>query len=204
MPRRGRESWLGLMWEVEVLRRAAAFGRSHEQHVTLSEGGARATLSGVSDVKDYAAASTVVMRAGRHYAKFTMEAFPTDDKTEPMFGVIRPAWDVEGGQNPHEADGHFFYDTASGCCCNNEIWQESWEGMQAAFEEGDCIGLLLDLDKGSLTVYKNDKRLGVMQTGLSGEYCWALSLYASIYGARPSLRIEAAALPAEETKIAVD
>jgi hypothetical protein len=30
VPRRGQESWLGLMWEVEVLRRGAVFGRSHE------------------------------------------------------------------------------------------------------------------------------------------------------------------------------
>ena len=36
--------------------------------------------------------------------------------------------------------------------------------------------MLLDLDQGSMTVYKNDKRLGVMATGLSGEYCWAVSL----------------------------
>jgi hypothetical protein len=27
VPRRGRESWLGLMWEVEVLRRGAVLGR---------------------------------------------------------------------------------------------------------------------------------------------------------------------------------
>ena len=39
VPRRGRESWLGLMWEVESLRRAAVFGRSHED-ITLSAGGA--------------------------------------------------------------------------------------------------------------------------------------------------------------------
>ena len=30
VPRRGRESWLGLVWEVEVLRRGAVFDRSHE------------------------------------------------------------------------------------------------------------------------------------------------------------------------------
>eukprot|EP01046_Picozoa_sp_COSAG06_P047721 COSAG06_NODE_6994_length_2683_cov_62.353702_1_plen_136_part_10 len=42
VPRRGRESWLGLMWEVESLRRGAAmFGRSHEL-ITVSEGGSRA------------------------------------------------------------------------------------------------------------------------------------------------------------------
>jgi hypothetical protein len=42
VPRRGRESWLGLMWEVESLRRSAVFGRSHGL-TTLSEGGAVVT-----------------------------------------------------------------------------------------------------------------------------------------------------------------
>ena len=31
--------------------------------------------------------------------------------------------------------------------------------------------MLLDLAQGSMTVYKGDERLGVMATGLSGEYC---------------------------------
>ena len=46
-----------------------------------------------------------------------------------------------------------------------------------------------------MTVYKNDKRLGVMATGLSGEYCWAVML------CRPgdSARIEAAPPPASPT-----
>ncbi|EJK52436.1 hypothetical protein THAOC_28284 [Thalassiosira oceanica] len=37
-------------------------------------------------------------------------------------------------------------------------------------------GLLLDLDEGTLAVYKNGKRLGVMQKGLSGEYCWMIQV----------------------------
>ena len=41
-------------------------------------------------------------------------------------------------------------------------------------EEGTRIGMLLGLDQGSMTVYKNDERLGVMATGLSGEYSWAV------------------------------
>eukprot|EP01046_Picozoa_sp_COSAG06_P038611 COSAG06_NODE_4471_length_4220_cov_5.208202_9_plen_40_part_01 len=39
-------------------------------------------------------------------------------------------------------------------------------------EEGTRIGMLLGLDQGSMTVYKDDERLGVVATGLSGEYCW--------------------------------
>ena len=35
--------------------------------------------------------------------------------------------------------------------------------------------MLLDLDEGTLSVYKN-RRLGVMKRGLAGHYCWFASL----------------------------
>ena len=181
VPRRGRESWLGLMWEVEVLRKDLVFGRSHER-ITLSEDGALATV----DVSGSwpGAASKAVMRAGRHYAQFTVVS-----GIYKFFGVIRPGWDVEAGQHAQFVNGHCFYATANGT-----RWPgyDSWEGMQGVMKRGDRIGMLLDLDQGSMTVYKNDERLGVMATGLSGEYCWAVTL---AYG-DDSARIEAAALPA--------
>ena len=59
--------------------------------------------------------------------------------------------------------------------------------MQDALKEGDR-----DLDQGTMTVYKNDERLAVMATGLSGEYCWAVVLGLS----GSSARIEAAVTPA--------
>jgi hypothetical protein len=173
VPRRGRESWLGLMCEVESLRRGAVFGRSHEL-ITLSEGGSVATRGGV-DYSDRAAASKAVMRAGRHYAQFTAE------RGYMGFGVIWPGWDVEGGQNAFRVDGHCFYDTEDG---SRFPGAHSWEGMQTAREEGDRTGLLLDLDQGTMTVYKNDERLGVMATGLSGEYSWAVVLYSAGSSAR--------------------
>jgi hypothetical protein len=55
--------------------------------------------------------------------------------------------------------------------------------------------MLLDLDQGTMTVYKNDERLGVMATGLSGEYSWAVTLY----GQGSSVRIETGAAPASPT-----
>jgi hypothetical protein len=66
--------------------------------------------------------------------------------------------------------------------------------MQDAME-GDRIGMLLDLDQGSMTVYKNDERLGVMATGLSGEYSWAVAMW----NRGNSARIEAAPAPASPT-----
>ena len=49
------------------------------------------------------AASTVVMRAGRHFVQFTAMS-----GSDMHFGVIRAGWDVEGGANAHMVDGHCF------------------------------------------------------------------------------------------------
>ena len=46
-----------------------------------------------------------------------------------------------------------------------------WEGMEYC-DDGDTVGMLLNLDEGTLAVYKNNRRLGVMKDGLSGPYCW--------------------------------
>ena len=42
---------------------------------------------------------------------------------------------------------------------------------------GDDIGMLLDLDEGTLSVYRNRRKLGVMKSGLTGPYCWVASLF---------------------------
>jgi len=172
------------MWEVAVLRRGAVFGRSH-QYITLSEGGALATRD-APDGEFRTAANKAVMRAGRHYAQFTVV-----HGIVMFFGVIRPGWDVEGAQswNAHNVAGHCFYRTISG---TRYPGHHNWEGMQGAREDGDRIGMLLDLDQGTMTVYKNDERLGVMATELSGEYSWAVSMWDQGI----SVRIEAAEVPA--------
>ena len=72
----------------------------------------------------------------------------------------------------------------------------NWEGMQTA-KQGDRIGMLLDFDQGSMTVWKNGVRLGVMQAeGLSGPLCWVLSIFAS----GSSARIGSAPAPASSTE----
>ncbi|EJK58693.1 hypothetical protein THAOC_21157 [Thalassiosira oceanica] len=40
---------------------------------------------------------------------------------------------------------------------------------------GGTFGMLLNLVRGTLAVYKNNRRLGVMKDGLSGSYCWCAS-----------------------------
>ena len=57
----------------------------------------------------------------------------------------------------------------------NEISAFNWEGMEQNDEPSFKIGFELDLDVGTLDVYKNDRRLGTLRSGLVGEYCWVVA-----------------------------
>ena len=187
VPRRGLESWLALMQEVQALRLPLAFGRAHAD-ITLSENGSLATTGEDEDIVWWIAASKVVMRSGCHFAQFAL--FQGDSMN---FGVIRPGWGVEGEEGEPEADGHCFYDTTTGFCYPGN---RNWEGMQRASGR-DRIGMLLDLDQGSMTLYKNNEKMGVMRAeGLTGPLCWAISL--EIEG--DSARIESAPAPESPTE----
>ena len=59
-----------------------------------------------------------------------------------------------------------------------------WEGFER-FGEGDTAGLLVDLNRGRLTVYKNGRRLGVAKAGLAGKYCF----FTSLFGRRDEISI---------------
>jgi hypothetical protein len=86
-------------------------------------------------------------------------------------------------------DAHCLYFTINGARFPG---RSIWEGSQTA-DEDDRIGMLLDLDQGSMTVYKGDDKLGVMRAeGLSGPLCWAVSLL-PVEGS--STRIDSAQLP---------
>ena len=51
----------------------------------------------------------------------------------------------------------------------------SWEGSESMSFD-DEVGLLLELDEGTLSVYKNGRKLGVMKRGLAGPYCWVATV----------------------------
>ncbi|EJK44687.1 hypothetical protein THAOC_36757 [Thalassiosira oceanica] len=54
---------------------------------------------------------------------------------------------------------------------DSENDSSDWQGQEGLRGNG-TIGLLLDLDEGTLSVFKNGRRLGVMKEGLGGEHCW--------------------------------
>jgi len=139
--------------------------------------------------------SNNIMRVGKHYV-----IFEATISTHSYMGVMRP------GQANQEARGfpcgpnfyrnfspcNFYNDNDIQCCVYNtgdgdsysSNWlvdnsylfsDETWEGSES-ISLGDELGMLLDLDEGTLSVYKNGRKLGVMKRGLAGPYCWVVSI----------------------------
>jgi hypothetical protein len=176
--------WVGLMREAELLRLPLVFSRLDPDAFSLSDDGCMVTAT---RWMDQTAACGTVMRAGRHFAQFELV-----EGTFMMLGVIRPSWDVVSQLHAHEQARHCFYHTGSGQRFpGRRPAKRKWTGIAHA-SKGDRVGLLLDLEQGSMAVYKNDERLGIMQeSGLSGEYCWAVGIATPGY----SVRIQPMPLP---------
>ena len=76
------------------------------------------------------------------------------------------------------------YDVIDGSCIYRESGSDETEysdwKREAALKESEegevigVIGLLLDLDNGTLTVFKNGERLGIMKDELVGDFCWTV------------------------------
>jgi hypothetical protein len=164
-----------------------AFDKAHVD-MGLSEGNAVVTKTEYDGYGYRTAASGAVLKGGgRHMVQLTVR------QGTGMLGLIRADRDAEGGANDQYVEGHSFYRTSDGKAHIGARSRSGWEGMQSA-KKNDRIGLLLDLDAGSLTVYKNDERLGVMQKSGPGfgladaaGYRWAVALY----GEGDSARIDA-------------
>ena len=91
-----------------------------------------------------------------------------------FLGVIKADWDARVGIDAEEVDGHCFFSIATAKHYPSDV---RWPGGEPSMEPGVRIGMLLDLGKGSMTLYKNDRCLGeLLQSGLQGgEYRWAVS-----------------------------
>ncbi|EJK62342.1 hypothetical protein THAOC_17051 [Thalassiosira oceanica] len=139
------------------------------------------------------------MTSGAHYAEFLITDQPYIGIVRPMPGLDADAYhegefcfigmprlqpdflvqrsDNWGGSNVHACDfscddGETNWTEWNGYEDENNI---EWEGRETC-QSGDTVGMLLNLDKGTLTVYKNNRRLGVLKDGLSGPYCWYVCL----------------------------
>ena len=77
----------------------------------------------------------------------------------------------------YDYDGACHSRVWSGAAVGNNTRNNTWH--ESFISRGGKVGMLLDLDEGTLSVYKNGQSLGVMKRGLTGHYCWVLSITAS-------------------------
>ena len=230
LPRRGDESWIGLYQEfLKMFRLPLQFDKLVGDRMKYVEGTNKTkvcTKRFVRDPSDSGAAICQnIMRAGKHYASFQLNASDQEEYEMVHYGIMRPTTnDIKYLRKCHPAHTDLsnfsledygrlhgnknvdccLMDTYSGCGTMRKRWKRwkntelagmdvetavnnrlqnlshpfNWEGIEGTREASFKIGLELDLDEGTLDVYKNGRRLGTLMSGLVGEYCWVVSFIA--------------------------
>jgi len=194
VPRQHKQTWLSAMRELQVLQQPLTILASRGMTIVPEDDGSLV----VSDVRHLPpnqgetlnpfAASTTVMRAGRHYAEFTEMWGPdgpegTDSTATALFGVVPPncpanihqqsSVQLDEGLHSLMPDESCFYWTHDGT--RFPEYESGNRMIPLGALLGDRIGLLLDLDAGTMHVYNNDRLQGELQNGLSGRsFCWAI------------------------------
>ena len=185
-PKYEGETWIGLVRELEKRKKVLSFDRlfGEENGFCTGDGDNNQFYSILGGMRT--AVSNCVMRGGKHYVRF----MKTGDGAMSC-GLIRPM-DWVGHEVPTGSYSTFLreywprqiaqrtarwtecqvntitYNSWSGRACWSD-WQEttnyseSWEGEERAHGDYE-LGMLLDLDEGTLAIYKNGRRLGVMKS----------------------------------------
>jgi hypothetical protein len=211
VPRRGTESWMRLLRELERLQRPIFTAKGPE--VVLRNNGRTAVrLSGGTTAAQQfylqsAVCAAVDLRAGSHFIEFvwvagrapqrkaasvssehvaeTLGLLEDEDEEDDPFlaGVCSPNFDpTDGSMASNDATATLFSARTGrlrqyrdehvefGFC------EQDWPGRQSA-AIGDVIGLLLDFEEGSLAVYCNGERCGMMvRSGLTAPLRWCVDL----------------------------
>jgi hypothetical protein len=128
-----------------------------EEVVELSEGGAVATQVGDNDDEgnEYSHVTTgVELTEGRHYWEVELLLRRMDCI---FVGVTRPNLDPEGNYINKESNNGWFMQPSYGTLYGNGKYHDDEAGP---YHQGDRVGVLLDLNNGSLLFFKNGVQHG--------------------------------------------
>ncbi|EJK66425.1 hypothetical protein THAOC_12661 [Thalassiosira oceanica] len=184
------EGWIELYHHLMLMRSNLTFDQLVGDNIQHGEG--RSIIRTVPEAQgsvSSAFCSNHIMRSGKHFAVFT--------GSSGVFGVIRPVqmnrpdfgegeldsfspaldrfWEYLIGQRIArwtDSNVHCCSLSTDGIYCWDD-WASDHPTMSIdGFQRNAPIGLLLDLDEGTLSIYQNGQRLATLKDGLSGEYCW--------------------------------
>ena len=125
--------------------------------LSMSEDGAVVTRSGVGYYQSATCLPELLAPTegsdGRHYLEVTWI-----HGLNLMVGVVGPSFDASAGAVAFNHGQGWCYNASSGRVIHDGTAND-WPGMRSA-KVGDKIGLLLDLNEGSLSVFLNGSRVG--------------------------------------------
>jgi hypothetical protein len=140
--------------------------------ITLSEGGAVATHT--VDYQESLTTTGIELTAGKHY--WEVELLSTGmGLVNTMIGISRPNLDPTGDYARDCTDGWFIHAYDGGLYGNGKEEDDEAGG----YKQGDRVGVLLDLDNGSLRFFKNgvEHGSGYPAGSVTGPVVVAVQLY---------------------------
>jgi hypothetical protein len=120
--------------------------------VTLSEGGAVATQT--ADEAWSLTTTETELTEGRHYWEVGLLSMMANGIA---IGISRPNLDPTGAYYERDCTDGWFINGRNGCLFGNGKEDDDWAG---GYKHGDRVGVLLDLDNGSLRFFKNGVQHG--------------------------------------------
>lgn len=194
LPRYDGESNIAYLRQLYLMRRPLLFDR------TFGEGTITRNAVVSTGKPSVSAIGSHVMRAGKHFTLFSIDCGNTyGPELSVHVGVMRPIqFDTvyeytfsplflgSEDYNPRDQRTACWGRSEIHCCSfwfgSGECWSTDWtvyepescgwEGLSAWDDTKAEVGLLLDLDRGTLSAYDGSLKLGVMKEGLEGEYSW--------------------------------
>lgn len=130
--------------------------------ITLSNGDLTASHN---DGNYHCARATVSKAAGKWYWEVTIGTMGA----YAIVGIMKAAAALDSYMG-FDANGWSYWSDA------RKFNNGSQSAYGASFTAGDVIGVALDIDAGTLTMYKNNVSQGVMYTGLTGTFFPAICL----------------------------
>jgi hypothetical protein len=151
-----------------------------EGEVMLSESGAVATQTGGSGIYSLTTSGTE-LTAGKHY--WEVEVL-SEQMGGTFFGISRPNLDSRGCYYRRECtDGWLMYAYDGSCCGNGK----SFDDPAGEYKQGDRVGVLLDLNDGSLRFFKNGVQHGPGYS--AGSVTGSVVAAVQMYGTADSVRL---------------
>jgi hypothetical protein len=125
-----------------------------EEFVELSEGGTVATAISDNNINYWHVTTGVELTEGRHYWEVELLS---EDGGGIYVGVTRPNLNPAGDYIGKSCTNGWFTHMADGALFGNDKFDDDDAGD---YEQGDRMGVLLDLNKGSLLFFKNGVQHG--------------------------------------------